>query len=56
MPRKLKSSALQPNQAFNGNSITVPSGTTAQRPASPTIGMIRYNTDIGYFETYSVSG
>lgn len=28
------------------NNLTLPSGTTAQRPASPTDGMIRYNTDV----------
>lgn len=32
--------------------IKIPSGTTAQRPASPANGMIRYNTDIGYLENY----
>lgn len=32
--------------------VTVPSGTTAERPASPTNGDIRYNTDLGLFEGY----
>ena len=32
--------------------ITVPSGTTAQRSASPTNGMVRYNTTISRLETY----
>jgi hypothetical protein len=27
--------------------INLPAGTTAERPASPTIGMIRYNTSTG---------
>ena len=31
---------------------TLPIGTTAQRPASPTVGMVRYNTTIGYIEEY----
>jgi hypothetical protein len=31
----------------------LPSGTTAQRPASPTDGMIRFNTTLGYNEWYS---
>lgn len=35
--------------------IGVPSGTTAQRPASPVGGMVRYNTDVAAMETY-VSG
>jgi hypothetical protein len=32
---------------------TLPIGTTAQRPASPTVGMIRHNTTTGYPEWYS---
>lgn len=32
--------------------LTVPSGTTAQRPASPTNGMLRYNTTIPQLEIY----
>lgn len=35
-------------------SLTVPSGTTAQRP-TPTVGMIRYNSTTGYFETYDTT-
>ena len=27
-----------------------PVGTTAQRPNSPAVGMIRFNTDVGGFE------
>mgnify|MGYP003704363951 CR=1 FL=1 len=33
--------------------ITVSSGTTAQRPASPANGMLRYNTTTNQFEGYS---
>jgi hypothetical protein len=33
--------------------IQVPVGTTAQRPASPTAGMIRFNTSLGYVEVYN---
>ena len=33
----------------------VASGTTAQRPASPTTGAIRFNTDLGKVETYNGS-
>jgi hypothetical protein len=33
--------------------IVVPVGTTAQRPAAPVFGTIRYNTDLGRGETYS---
>ena len=32
--------------------ITVPSGTTAQRPTTPVNGMVRYNTDNSQFEGY----
>jgi hypothetical protein len=34
-------------------SLTLPAGTTAQRPVSPTAGMIRYNTTLGYNEKYT---
>jgi hypothetical protein len=39
-----------------GGSVSVPVGTNSQRPASPTNGMMRYNTDIvsgGQMEVYS---
>lgn len=32
--------------------LSVPSGTTAQRPSSPTNGMLRYNTTIPQLEIY----
>jgi hypothetical protein len=41
---------------FTGDSITIPAGTTAERPASPTVGMLRYNTDSGLVEQYNASG
>lgn len=45
--------AIANNAILPGNgSVTVPVGTTAQRPASPTVGMIRFNTDTGRLETY----
>ena len=34
----------------------LPSGTTAQRPGSPTVGMIRYNTDFASYEVYFSTG
>ena len=34
----------------------LPSGTTAQRPASPTVGMTRFNTTTDSLETYSSGG
>lgn len=42
------------NPVFGGNeSVTVPSGTAAQRPGSPTAGMIRFNSDDNVFEGYT---
>jgi hypothetical protein len=35
--------------------LQVPVGTTAQRPASPSTGMWRFNTTLGYLEVYNGS-
>ena len=35
--------------------VKVPLGTTAQRPSSPTAGMVRYNTTLGEYESYVVN-
>lgn len=41
------------NVTLNGTgAIVVPVGTTAQRPATPVAGMIRYNTTIPQLECY----
>ena len=37
-------------------SIKIPVGTTAQRPASPVPGMMRFNTETGRLEVYNGSG
>jgi hypothetical protein len=34
---------------------TIPVGTTAQRPSSPAIGMLRFNTTTGLVEVYNGS-
>jgi hypothetical protein len=34
------------------NAITLPSGNTAQRPQSPVVGMIRFNTETEKVEGY----
>jgi len=34
----------------------LPSGTTAQRPATPTVGMMRYNSTTGFAEVYTQGG
>ncbi len=39
----------------NDGVLTIPSGTTAQRPASPTIGTLRFNTSFGKLEQYDGS-
>jgi hypothetical protein len=36
-----------------GTELTIPSGTTATRPASPLAGSTRFNTDTGMLEVYS---
>ena len=33
--------------------LFLPAGTTAQRPASPVTGMMRFNTTTGLVETYN---
>ena len=39
--------SIASNPVFTGTgSVTIPVGTTAQRPASPTIGMLRINTSL----------
>ena len=39
----------------NTGAIQLPVGTTAQRPASPSVGMVRYNTTTNHFEGYDGS-
>ena len=42
------------NGSFGGTaSLLLPKGTTAQRPVSPVVGQIRYNTDLSAYEGYS---
>jgi hypothetical protein len=36
----------------NTDYIQIPVGTTAQRPGSPAVGMIRYNSDLTTYESY----
>ena len=37
------------------NYLKLPSGTTAERPSSPTQGYLRYNTSTGYNEYWDSS-
>jgi len=43
------------NTAVN-SFFAIPQGTDAQRPASPQVGSLRYNTSNGYFEAYTNVG
>ena len=37
----------------NTDALSLPAGTTAQRPASPVNGMLRHNSTLGYVEVYT---
>lgn len=55
--RKLQSQGVANNISLPGDQgITIPVGNTSTRPLSPTVGQIRYNTDINNFEIYKSSG
>jgi hypothetical protein len=43
------------SSVLSGDSFTIPSGTTGERPASPELGMLRYNTDNSELEQYDGS-
>lgn len=47
--------AQELNLSFDATqqSMVIPSGTTAQRPATPVAGMVRFNSTLNKFETYS---
>jgi hypothetical protein len=47
---------LDAGNANGTGALLTPSGTTAQRPASPIVGMQRWNTTIGGMEVYIGSG
>jgi hypothetical protein len=47
--------ALSNNATGTGANI-MPTGTTAQRPASPTVGMVRFNTTLDSLENYTSQG
>ena len=45
------------NTVFNSTgAVTVSSGTTAERPGSPVVGMLRYNTTLSKYEVYTSAG
>lgn len=37
----------------SNKAIEIPAGTTSERPDTPAEGMVRYNTELLYFETYT---
>lgn len=41
------------NAVFAGSAVRVSSGGTAQRPAAPSAGMLRFNSDFSVFEGYN---
>ena len=45
--------AVVNNATFTGSSLVVPSGTNAERPASPVVGAVRLNTDQGTLEFWT---
>ena len=45
------------NAVFPGTQgVTIPNGTTAERPVAPNLGLTRYNTSTGRAEVYTASG
>ena len=49
--------SITTNPQFQGTeSLKVPTGTTAQRPASPVVGQLRYNTTVPVLEQYTSVG
>jgi hypothetical protein len=44
-----------PSTILGEHATTIPVGTTAQRPGTPTAGMLRFNTTTGYLEYYNVA-
>lgn len=53
---KIDSIELADNIELSGTYAKIPSGTTEQRPLSPSNGMIRYNTTVGAIESYTING
>ena len=51
--KTLTSPVLNGTQMTTTGAIVIPTGTTAQRPGTAVVGMLRFNTDIDYFEGYN---
>jgi len=53
LPTAPISTTFTPNPSFSGTShLKLPTGTTAERPASPVVGMIRFNSTTSKLELY----
>ena len=52
----ISTSKLDVAASTGTGSMHVPTGTTAQRPVSPSAGYLRYNTTIGSLESYTAIG
>ena len=52
-PSKMHTNAASTLFASNTSALAIPRGTTAQRPASPQNGQIRFNTEVGKLEVYN---
>ena len=54
---KAKYSGKATDPKFLGSEgIVMPQGTTAERPGSPELGTLRYNTQLGFMEQYNATG
>lgn len=51
---RIAADALKVDKTANTGAAVLPAGTSAQRPASPAAGYVRYNSDTGKFEGYAV--
>jgi len=51
--KTLTSPVLNGTQMTTTGAIVIPTGTTAQRPGTAVVGMLRFNTDVDYFEGYN---
>jgi len=52
----ITSDMLAPNLELTGDYVKVPVGTTGERPGSPTVGHLRFNTTFGRLEQYVSDG
>jgi hypothetical protein len=55
VPGSITPALLDSTSQSGSGALQIPTGTTAQRPTSPTVGMIRYNTTLNYIEEFRQS-